>query len=61
MFDSLAHLPQERRYKGQMYPVPVAVALLKRLNRHHEPEFLLIKWGKRPFRCQSSKPKCLAK
>ncbi|KAA3661460.1 MAG: NUDIX hydrolase [Chloroflexi bacterium] len=49
MFDSLANLPTERRYKGQQFPVPVVVAVLKRLNGKNEPEFLLIKRKQDPF------------
>jgi len=49
MFDSLCNLPPDRRYKGQEYPVPVVVALLKRLNDKNEPEFLLIKRGQNPY------------
>lgn len=49
MFDSLDKLPADRRYKGQKYPVPIVVALIKRLNGKNEPEFLLIKRGQNPF------------
>lgn len=54
IFDSLAELPSERRWREQAMPAPIVVAIICRREAHSsgpaEPEFLLIRRAVEPYR-----------
>jgi 8-oxo-dGTP diphosphatase len=43
LFDSLADLPADRRWRQQPYPAPVVVAIIRRQEDGSEPHYLLIR------------------